>query len=95
VFSDVVMAGEMDGVDLAREVRRRHPSLPVLLATGYAQTVERLGSEFPILRKPYRLAELSQAVSALLSPSQGPDDGKVAPIEVARRARAARRNRQS
>jgi PAS domain S-box-containing protein len=88
VFSDVVMAGEMDGVGLARRLRAEHPDLPVLLATGYSEAVERLGDEFPLLRKPYRLPELSRAVNALLARPPEPDDGKLVPISRARRARA-------
>ena len=53
VFSDIVMPGDMDGLALAREIRARHPRMPVLLATGYSSAAERVGSEFPILRKPY------------------------------------------
>ena len=90
VFSDVVMAGEMDGVALARRLRAEHPGLPVLLATGYSQAVERLGDEFPILRKPYKLPELNRAVSALLSLPSDPGDGKLVALDTARRARADR-----
>ncbi len=37
VFSDVVMPG-MDGVELGREIRRRHPGMPVVLTSGYTAT---------------------------------------------------------
>jgi PAS domain S-box-containing protein len=90
VFSDVVMAGEMDGVGLARRLREIRPDLPVLLATGYSQAVERLGDEFPVLRKPYKLPELNRAVSALLAEPPEPGDGKLVALETARRARAGR-----
>ena len=39
VVSDIVMAGAMDGLGLARAIRERHPTLPVLLATGYSNAV--------------------------------------------------------
>jgi PAS domain S-box-containing protein len=87
VFSDVVMAGELDGVGLARLLRERHPSLPVLLATGYSQTAENLGVEFPILRKPYSLGELERAATSLLAKSRA-SDGKIVELSVKRRARA-------
>ena len=67
VFSDIVMAGEIDGIGLARRLRRDAPGLPVLLATGYSQSAETLRDEFPVLRKPYTLAELSRAVGAALT----------------------------
>jgi signal transduction histidine kinase len=90
VFSDIVMAGELDGVGLARRLREQNPALPVLLATGYSQAAERLGDEFPILRKPYKLPELNRAVTALLAPRPDPD-GKLVQIDSARRARASRK----
>jgi PAS domain S-box-containing protein len=67
VFSDIVMAGPMDGLDLARQLRKERPDLPILLATGYSQAAERIVDEFPILNKPYESADLSRAISALLA----------------------------
>jgi PAS domain S-box-containing protein len=67
VFSDMVMAGELDGLDLARLVSRRWPELRVLLTTGYSEAAERMPKhEFQILAKPYGLADLNQAVTAAL-----------------------------
>jgi len=91
VFSDIVMAGEMDGVGLAREMRTVAPGLPVLLATGYSQAAERIGDEFPILRKPYKMNELGQAVTAVLA--KAGSDGKLVRLDNARRARAERQDR--
>jgi PAS domain S-box-containing protein len=64
VFSDIIMAGEMDGLALARYIRRTWPQVPVLLATGYSREAEAIGAEFPILTKPYQASELSAALSA-------------------------------
>jgi PAS domain S-box-containing protein len=89
VFSDIVMAGEMDGVDLARRIRADLPGLPVMLATGYSQAAEQLGDEFPILRKPYKLAELSRAIAAQLAVRS--EDGKLVDLASVRRAREVRR----
>src|SRR5258708_39855657 len=36
VFSDVMMPGRMDGVELAQEIRRRRPHRPVLCTSAYA-----------------------------------------------------------
>jgi PAS domain S-box-containing protein len=93
VFSDIVMAGEMDGVALARRLREDAPDLPVLLATGYSQAAERIGDEFSILRKPYNMKDLGQAVTAVLGKARA--DGKLVRIETARRARASRKDRAS
>jgi PAS domain S-box-containing protein len=65
VFSDIVMPGHLDGLGLAQIIRRRYPKLPVLLTTGYSEAVRNANADFPILRKPYRLHELSRALSAL------------------------------
>jgi PAS domain S-box-containing protein len=67
VFSDIVMAGEMDGLALARHIRSRWPNLPVLLATGYSQAAVGIGDEFPILAKPYQVADLSAALNNLVA----------------------------
>ncbi|GJE74460.1 histidine kinase famiy protein [Methylorubrum suomiense] len=69
LFSDLIMPG-MDGLTLAREARRRRPSLRVLLATGYAEaSLERTGlprPEFEILNKPYRRADLIRRIRTIL-----------------------------
>ncbi len=62
MFSDIVMPGKYDGIDLARQVRRLRPEIPILLTTGYSGARK---SEFPILRKPYQIHELSEALAAL------------------------------
>jgi CheY-like chemotaxis protein len=67
VFSDIVMPGKMDGLRLAKAIRARRPALPVLLATGYSETTATSGSEFPILRKPYQLHELSKELGKLIA----------------------------
>ncbi|MDJ0822078.1 MAG: PAS domain-containing protein [Paracoccaceae bacterium] len=38
LISDVVMPGEMDGVELARVFRKRYPSKPAILISGYTAT---------------------------------------------------------
>ncbi len=67
VFSDIVMPGDIDGLTLARAIRDRYPSLPVILATGYSSAAERAGMEFPIIRKPYDYNTLGLAVKMALA----------------------------
>ncbi len=65
LFSDIVMPGRLDGIGLAQAVRQKNPDLPILLATGYSEVLQRLGSDFPVIRKPYQMHELSEALAQL------------------------------
>jgi CheY-like chemotaxis protein/signal transduction histidine kinase len=65
VFSDIVMPGEMDGLSFARHLKTIRPKLPILLATGYSDAAVDVRDEFPILRKPYEIHQLSQAIAKL------------------------------
>ena len=65
VFSDVVMPGKMDGIGLAKTIREKNSKIPILLVTGYSASTKESGSEFPILRKPYQLHELSRELQKL------------------------------
>jgi two-component system NtrC family sensor kinase len=68
VFSDVVMPGGMSGVELAHQIRKDYPDLPVLLTTGYFNAVDKpLPRGLPVLRKPYDVADLKKAVTAAIS----------------------------
>jgi CheY-like chemotaxis protein len=71
LFTDVVMPGMLDGVDLANAARELRPTLQVLFATGFASLVRDHRDHdmhAPVLRKPYRASELCSAVGALLDP---------------------------
>jgi PAS domain S-box-containing protein len=65
VFSDIVMPGKMDGLTLAHHLRQIRPGLPILLATGYSDVAAGVRGAFPILRKPYEIHELSEAIAKL------------------------------
>ncbi len=66
VFSDVVMAGGMSGIDVARWVTSNRPALKMLLTSGYADDVLRAqhghADAFRILRKPYTRKELARTL---------------------------------
>ncbi|HKM87061.1 MAG TPA: ATP-binding protein, partial [Xanthobacteraceae bacterium] len=85
VFSDILMPGSMNGLDLAKAVRRRFPNVVVLLTTGYsasAQDAVRQG--FEVLQKPYDLAALKRALRAARKTA----DQAVADADPARRRAA-------
>jgi DNA-binding NtrC family response regulator len=55
IFADVRLRGVMDGVDLAREVKRRWPSLPVILTSGHSrESVGKLPPGVSYMPKPWQ-----------------------------------------
>lgn len=65
VFSDIMMPGGMNGIDLAREIRRRRSDMPVLLTSGYSEAAvqDAEAAGIKILPKPYRIDELAAALT--------------------------------
>ena len=60
VFSDVVMPG-MGGLALAKEMWRRMPHIPVLLASGYSHVLAQDDQHgFRLLHKPYSAEQLGR-----------------------------------
>jgi two-component SAPR family response regulator len=59
---------DMTGAELAREIRRLRPDVPILLITGYAGRAleERDLAAFPVLHKPFTPKQLEAAVRAIL-----------------------------
>ena len=73
VFSDIVMPGEMNGIDLGCEIRRRWPHIKVALTSGFSEdaiTRDCCGSGFVVISKPYREQELAQKLSIILEQRQ-------------------------
>jgi signal transduction histidine kinase/CheY-like chemotaxis protein len=64
VFSDIVMPGQVNGIDLAAILRERRPGLPMVLATGYTdQRADVPGVQ--VLAKPYEIGQLVELLSGL------------------------------
>jgi CheY-like chemotaxis protein len=66
VFSDIMMPGGVSGLDLAREIRRRHPDLLIVLTTGYAGAAATIDNDLQLLLKPYSLEAVAEAVGVEL-----------------------------
>jgi PAS domain S-box-containing protein len=66
LFSDIVMPGPMNGLALAQTCRDNYPDIPVLLTTGYSDAARMADGRFDILRKPFELSTLEQAIETVI-----------------------------
>lgn len=65
LFTDVVMPGGMDGIELAREAAKIQPSIGIIVASGYSwRDTNELGFPAAMLGKPYRKSDLVQALAS-------------------------------
>ena len=71
LFSDIVMPGSIDGIELARRTRQRRPTLRILLTSGYPDLkTSRAGeahTQWEVLKKPYRRSDLQAALREILT----------------------------
>jgi DNA-binding NtrC family response regulator len=72
VMTDIVMAGDVDGLGVARTLGQQKPDLPVLLVTGYSDAASRVAGEFTVLCKPFQMAELSRTVARMIADTGQP-----------------------
>jgi CheY-like chemotaxis protein len=69
LFTDIVLPGGIDGVELAREAQHRYPGLKVLFTSGYTESAQidnGLGDGIELLVKPYRKNNLASKLSTIL-----------------------------
>jgi CheY-like chemotaxis protein len=70
LFTDVIMPGGMNGLDLAALARRMQPGLRVLLTSGYNEPLivrpEAEAEALPMLGKPYRRQALAAKLRTVL-----------------------------
>jgi CheY-like chemotaxis protein len=70
LFTDVVMSGSLNGRMLADKARQLLPDLRVVFTSGYTENAiihhGRLDEGVSLLNKPYRLAQLAEAIHAEL-----------------------------
>jgi two-component system cell cycle sensor histidine kinase/response regulator CckA len=68
VVSDVVMPG-MDGPAMVRAIREKHPDMPVLFMSGYAEEQLRKDidiSDMHFIAKPFSVASISDKVASVM-----------------------------
>jgi DNA-binding NtrC family response regulator len=71
VLTDVELPGPMDGLDFAREIKLRWPSLPVVLTSGHsAERLVNLPSNCVFLPKPWRGDEIVKLVEQALASAE-------------------------
>ena len=69
LFTDVIMPGGMNGLQLIEQVHARRPGMPVLVATGYMDELPARGmreKSLDVLAKPYQHQDLLDRVHAAL-----------------------------
>jgi len=73
VLSDIVMPGQVNGLALAREIRRKRADLGIALMSGYADWSALAGQdpacEFPVLAKPFADDQLADTLHRILAPN--------------------------
>ncbi len=67
LFTDVIVPGEMDGLDLAQKVSKSRPDVEVIVTSGAVQVSDdQLPDNGTFLPKPYRANQLVHIVSKKL-----------------------------
>jgi CheY-like chemotaxis protein len=66
LIADYAMPG-INGLEIIRQAQRQRPGLRILLITGNAGVLGSAAADVPLLRKPFGPAELSKAVSQILT----------------------------
>jgi DNA-binding NtrC family response regulator len=62
MLTDVKMERSFDGITLATEANRVRPTMPVILITGFAETLDPKKHRWPVLSKPFKTRPLIDAV---------------------------------
>ena len=72
IFADIELAGAMDGVDLAREVKMRWPHLTIVLTTGNGgERLQHLPSGVIYMPKPWKARDVLIEVERAKASAQG------------------------
>jgi PAS domain S-box-containing protein len=78
LFTDIVMPGEFDGIELARTAMARWPRLKVVVTSGFPESRMNGGGEpiagLRLLSKPFRREELARTLREILDNGQSGRD---------------------
>ena len=78
LVTDIHMPGDVDGIEVARQLRERHPDIPVIYMTGRPDALsgaaECFGDRDVLMAKPFAPSKLLAVVHQLLG-SCGSDGG--------------------
>jgi two-component system, NtrC family, sensor kinase len=80
LFTDVVMPGGMNGIDLAKRAVAACPGLKVLVTTGYPAHADLRHSDFIVLPKPFTRLDLETMIRRLLEQAETGPEGRVAAL---------------
>lgn len=72
LLTDIIMPGQMDGLELAHRLQAERPGLKIICTTGYSEeVVDRVAmqKEFRFIAKPFEPKELARAVRDALGKS--------------------------
>jgi DNA-binding response OmpR family regulator len=74
LITDIHMPGRLNGLNVARQMRRRHPEVPIIYTTGRPEALDGfdlLGAKEALVQKPYAPADVLIAVRQLLDTDGG------------------------
>jgi two-component system, NtrC family, sensor kinase len=67
ILTDILMPGDMNGVDLAHAARHRCPAIPVILMSGYGDDPNIRSFGFPLISKPFLPQTIWEMVEQVLA----------------------------
>lgn len=66
VITDIIMAGEMNGITLAKLIKDRYPEIKIILTSGFPGHLHKKEeaelTKYPFIEKPYKIKELEKMV---------------------------------
>ena len=68
LLTDISLPGGISGGELAKRASEECPGLKIILITGRPETAD--GLDYPLISKPFRMAELGQTIALHTAPTQ-------------------------